>query len=118
VITIYLTGLSIKERLVFNQQESDVTVAVTGHADYNQKGKDIVCASVSTLIQTAERALIRVAGVKHTIKKSQETFSFTFAQKQLSSLQYEATLIILHTMLIGLEEIANQYPLYIEIEFK
>lgn len=34
--------------------DDNQTLIVTGHADYAEKGKDIVCAGVSALVQTLE----------------------------------------------------------------
>lgn len=37
------------------------TIKITGHADYNEYGKDIVCASVSTIFQLATMGLRTLA---------------------------------------------------------
>lgn len=34
---------------------------ITGHADYEENGKDIVCASVSTILQLAQMGLHQLA---------------------------------------------------------
>lgn len=36
-------------------------IAIEGHADYAEKGKDIVCASVSAILQTAQCGLFAIA---------------------------------------------------------
>ncbi len=40
---------------------SDNTIKIEGHADYDEYGKDIVCASVSTILQVAQLGLIQLA---------------------------------------------------------
>lgn len=40
---------------------SDNTISIDGHADYDEYGKDIVCASVSTIFQVAQLGLIQLA---------------------------------------------------------
>ena len=42
--------------------EDNQTLIVTGHADYAEKGKDIVCAGVSALAQTLEMYAIGHGG--------------------------------------------------------
>jgi uncharacterized protein YsxB (DUF464 family) len=37
------------------------TVCITGHAEYDEKGKDIVCAAISTLFYTLAESLYDVA---------------------------------------------------------
>ena len=42
--------------------EDNQTMIVTGHADYAEHGKDIVCAGVSALVQTLEMYAIGHGG--------------------------------------------------------
>lgn len=37
------------------------TISIKGHADYAEQGKDIVCASVSTVFQLAKMGLLQLA---------------------------------------------------------
>ncbi len=41
--------------------EEEMQVKVSGHADYAEKGKDIVCAGVSAIVQTAVLGLQAIA---------------------------------------------------------
>ncbi len=40
---------------------SDNTIKIEGHANAGDYGKDIVCASVSTILQVAQLGLIQLA---------------------------------------------------------
>jgi len=49
------------------------SIAITGHAEYAEKGKDIVCASVSTIFQLAVIGLHNVAQqYPHHVKITEE----------------------------------------------
>lgn len=37
------------------------SIQISGHAEFAEHGKDIVCASVSTILQTAQLGLMQVA---------------------------------------------------------
>ncbi len=37
------------------------TIHIEGHANFDKYGKDIVCASVSTILQVAQMGLIQLA---------------------------------------------------------
>lgn len=37
------------------------SIKITGHADYDEHGRDIVCASVSTILQLAQMGLEHLA---------------------------------------------------------
>lgn len=40
---------------------TDNTIQIEGHADADEYGKDIVCASVSTILQVAQLGLIQLS---------------------------------------------------------
>lgn len=40
-------------RISVNLDKGEAHIDMTGHADYAEEGKDIVCAGVSAIIQTA-----------------------------------------------------------------
>jgi uncharacterized protein YsxB (DUF464 family) len=40
---------------------TDNSIHITGHAEYAEKGKDIVCSAVSAILQTAQLGLMQVA---------------------------------------------------------
>ena len=42
--------------------EDNQTLIVTGHADYAEKGKDIVCAGISALVQTLGQYAVEHGG--------------------------------------------------------
>ncbi len=44
-----------------NKSGNVKSVSLTGHADYNEYGKDIVCASVSTIFEVMTMGLILLA---------------------------------------------------------
>ena len=40
---------------------SDNSIVIEGHAEYAEHGKDIVCAAVSVILQTAQLGLMSIA---------------------------------------------------------
>lgn len=44
-----------------NIKDKQKSIAITGHAEYDEHGKDIVCASVSTIFQLAIMGLSALA---------------------------------------------------------
>jgi uncharacterized protein YsxB (DUF464 family) len=73
------------------------SIKTTGHADYNEHGKDIICASVSILMQTLELRCIT------SLKDNGFMIVYT-DDKQALELIAE-----------GLKLIANNYPQYVEV---
>ncbi|MBU1262868.1 ribosomal-processing cysteine protease Prp [bacterium] len=88
-----------------------VSFSAEGHSDYKRKGEDIVCAGVSSILQTA------VLGLKDYLKADVELIKET--AKMMVKLKNSPTAesqIILETMLLGLHEIEREYPAKVKIE--
>ncbi len=87
---------------------------VYGHSGYAKVGKDIVCAAVSSIMQTAALGLGKVAKieVKYTIK---ESYFECLLPQNLDCHKREQADIILETMIIGVKSFEEQYRKYIRI---
>lgn len=48
-------------KIYVSKKEGDVSIDVVGHAEYDEYGKDIVCAGVSAIVQTALLGLEAIA---------------------------------------------------------
>jgi len=88
---------------------------VSGHSGYSEAGKDIVCAAVSAVVQTAVIGLTEVLGIK--VKYRQKTGEAQCAiPSGLSGDKREKINIVLETMLYGLKSIQEGYGEYIRVE--
>ena len=84
---------------------------VTGHADYKNKGDDIVCAAVSAVVQTAVEGLKRYLPEGIRIKKGKGILHLSIIKGE----NIQESLVILETMLLGLKRIEENYQEYIRI---
>ena len=83
-------------------------LTIKGHANYDEYGKDIVCASVSSIVITTVNALLRLD--KDSIKYIQNE------DLEIEVLKHNKTIDILIDNLIDLlQELEKQYSKYIEI---
>lgn len=91
--------------------------AIEGHAYAADPGKDIVCAAVSTLGQTAVLSLHQIANIdiKYEIGKG---YLRCKLPKNLTEKELYETKLLVDTMLLGLKNIQESYPQYIEIRDK
>lgn len=96
---------------------SVVKVCAQGHSGYDETGKDIVCAAVSTLLQTALMGLLQVVGidVKYSVSYKNSSLKFSLP-KTLSPAERHDADIILDTMLCGICDLQNGYPEYINLK--
>lgn len=81
---------------------------VDGHAEYAEHGQDIVCASVSTLAQTA------ILGLNHYTFIDAKIRNGHIAVHVLKDDHTSDTII--KTMLLGLEEIARLHPTHVQVK--
>ena len=81
---------------------------ITGHANYDDSGKDIVCASVSSILITTVNAIIRIDNNSIDYKEDDGVC--------VTILKHTKTIdILLDNLVALLQELKKQYPKYIEI---
>lgn len=83
-------------------------IIVKGHADYEEYGKDIVCASVSSIVITSINAIIRID--PESIDYNELNGVYIKVLKHTDVIDKLLTNLV--ELLIDLEK---QYPKYIEI---
>ena len=94
-------------------------VECDGHTNYGEKGEDIVCASLSSIVQTAVLGLLMIAMLELDMKRDDEMgyLRFTLPEK-LSNEQDIQACAILDTMLCGISDLYESFSDYIELEVK
>ena len=83
---------------------------VKGHAEHGKKGKDIVCAAVSTLFYTLGEALWQSSSMlyEEPIVNDEEGNGYIVCHPKE---EYEGNIARTYwTILVGLQMIAEQYP--------
>lgn len=98
-------------RAKYTAEDDRHTLSVLGHANYAEYGKDIVCAGVSALVQ----ALI---GWLENNSWKAECISVDPKEGEviISCIGGEDIAAIFHMTAIGLEQIADSYPDYVQID--
>lgn len=91
------------------------SIEISGHAGYDEYGKDIVCAAISALAQTMALGLEKVVGIKVKIKKKDGYFLLK-VPKGLSAEKADKTNIIMETFILGIEDISESYPSNIQVD--
>ncbi len=109
-----MTDITIRRK-----NNSIFEVDASGHTGYGESGEDIVCAGVSTLIQSALLGLLQVVGinVKYTVNEKEGSLRFTLPEKMTAAERHDAD-VVLNTMLCGLQDFYQEYSDYINLEVK
>ena len=90
-----------------------------GHAGFGAKGEDIVCAALSSIVQTASLGLLSVVGININLKRDDKKgYLFMQVPQNLSEIDDIKTQAILETMLVGISDLYQSYSDFIDIEIK
>ena len=93
-----------------------VSLVADGHTGYGIEGEDIVCAALSSIIQTAVLGLMRVAGISADVETNDGYLSFELPK--LNENDRHNADMILDTMLCGIADLNEGYSDFIELEVK
>ncbi|WP_072525614.1 ribosomal-processing cysteine protease Prp [Clostridium sp. Marseille-P3244] len=107
----------IKVTIYKNRRHEYTGFDVSGHAGYNDSGRDIVCAAVSALVINTVNSVEHFTGDKTSCVTDEDNGEIIFRFEQIPS--HDASLL-LDSMVLGLEEIedGSEYESYIDIIFK
>ncbi len=94
-----------------------IVFTVRGHAPGGRKGEDVVCAGVSSLVQSCVVALARIAGVGQEIEQS-DGFLRSSMELEDSFDKLREAKAILGVMITGLEEMRKLQGSSIDIIYK
>lgn len=88
----------------------DTTIRISGHANYDEYGKDIVCASVSSIVTTVVNCIMSID--KESISYFDDGNVITITKVNSNDIVDK----LLNTMIEMLKDLENQYNKNIKIE--
>ena len=108
----------IKITIVREDGDRIKSVSSMGHSGYAEEGSDIVCASVSVLLQNAQKTFAEILGVKtqYTVNVKKPSLSITLPK--LSGEKLNMADLIMKSTVNGLYDLADTFPKYINIKEK
>lgn len=100
--------------LIKQKNDSLKYIHVSGHANSDDYGKDIVCAAVSVVSQTILLGISEIlkSDLKYSIEKGDLSFEIPEDMVYEDELRVNA---LTHTLMLGLLNIKNNYKNYIDI---
>lgn len=94
-----------------------VGVECEGHTGYAEEGEDIVCAALSSVVQTAVLGIIRVVGVNIGFETDdQKGYLKAILPKDISEKDLHDADIILRTAYLGASDLYEQFSDFISLE--
>ena len=87
------------------------SLSIKGHSGYSTKGTDIVCAAVSALFETLSNSLTEYTNDLVSVR-SEPGDGLIMWHSRIS----DKGRLLLDSALLGLRDVAEQYPEYVEFE--
>lgn len=83
---------------------TETGISIRGHANYAERGKDIVCAGISTLVQSLIQSIEELT--TDTIQYSMQPGTVDIKHGNLS----EQAQLLMDSFFVGVNLIADEYP--------
>jgi uncharacterized protein YsxB (DUF464 family) len=100
---------------IVKANQSIVSVDVTGHADYSESGRDIVCSAVSALTQAALLGLTDVVKLDINFTRRDGLLQFS-VPKDITRAERHDCDIVLDTLAAALADLCKGYGDFIKLE--
>lgn len=92
---------------------------VSGHANFDEYGRDIVCAAISVLAQTAASAVFELANIQPKVVVKEKTGLLSCElPRNLDEKKQQTVNIIVGTFLVGIRGVLDQYPKYLQLKIE
>ena len=94
-------------------------IVCDGHTGYGIEGEDIVCAALSSVVQTALLGLLTVAkiNVSYKVDEAQGYLEISLPQTLSKEERHDCD-VILNTMLCGVSDLREGFSDFINLEVK
>ena len=104
-------------RCEFHTEGERITgFSVSGHSDYDEPGKDIVCAAVSSTIGLVECAVNTVMGLAASVKIDADKASISLHLPGGLSEEIDSTCqTLLVSLMVYLSDLQDEYPDYLTV---
>ena len=102
---------------VLKKDNQYTRITCDGHTGYGAEGEDIVCAALSSIVQTAALGILGVVGVNVNINRDDKNGYFDMIiPEELDDAQKHDVQVILGTMMCGISELHEEYSDFIDLE--
>lgn len=91
-------------------------VAVTGHANYGEYGRDLVCAAVSGITISMANAMEQLTGVTLHQPDDGEGKVDLRIPEEIDKQTHQKLTLLLEATFLALKNVADEYPAYVTVE--
>lgn len=108
--------------IVKDESENIYGYEVFGHSNFDEYGKDIVCAAISILAQTSLMSLVDVCNIPEKdieyLIEEQTGYLEVNLKNSLDPKEFERAQIVLKTFELGVKATQENYSKYITLKYR
>ncbi|MBQ8522354.1 MAG: ribosomal-processing cysteine protease Prp [Clostridia bacterium] len=107
-------------KIIIEREDDDriKSISSSGHSGYSSQGSDIVCASVSVLLQNAQKTFEEILNVDTFFTLDENKPSLSITLPTLSGEKLKFADLIMKSTVNGLYDLMDTFPKYINIKEK
>ena len=107
-------------KIIIEREDDDriKSISSSGHSGYAESGSDIVCASVSVLLQNAQKTFEEILDINTFYIVDEDKPSLSITLPTLSGEMLKMADLIMKSTVNGLYDLADTFPKYINIKEK
>lgn len=103
-------------RVVRGPDGEVIALEAFGHAGFDRRGRDIVCAGVSGILHAAVLGVTQAVGLPAAVAAGDGYLELKLACDLRPGGQWERAQAVLEAAILGVKEIARQYPRHVRVE--
>lgn len=101
----------------FKTCDKFVGLECLGHTGYDEFGKDVLCATISGIVQSCYLGLNNVLGIDMKLKRNTENGYIRFElPKNIDEDKLNKSQILFSTLFVSIEDLCKGYSKYISME--
>ena len=109
-------GEMLTIRVVRGPDGGVVTLCAFGHAGFDRRGRDIVCAGASAVVHTAVLGVTQAVGLPAAVRAGEGYLELKLDSEKRPQGLWERAQAVLEAAILGVKEIARQYPRHVRVE--
>ena len=100
----------------FKKGDKFVGIECSGHTEYADFGKDIICASISSIVQSCYLGLSKVLKINMNLNKSDSGYIKFELPKNIDNVDMDKSQVLFETLYVSIKDLCEGYSKYISME--
>lgn len=106
-------------KIIITREDDNIkSISSSGHSGYASAGADIACASVSVLLQNAQKTFCEILNIDTYFTLDEQKPSLSITLPELKGEKFKMANLIMKSTVNGIYDLMDTFPKYISIKEK